>query len=161
VPFDTTTRFIRINRDQLRSLGVETSLGWSGASRSSLDFDLVLQRVRIRDAVAGADERRPEHMPSVRAMLSGARGVGNGVVLGANVAHIGPQSCVDPGGAGDLSLAAQSIAGLTAERDWTLRGAFTRLRVLIGADNLTDAAVYEQCGLPRAGRTLRVGLTLN
>ncbi len=27
-------------------------------------------------------------------------------------------------------------------------------------DNVTNAAVYEQCGLPRAGRTLRLGIDL-
>jgi iron complex outermembrane receptor protein len=161
VPFDTTTRFIRINRDQLRSLGVETSFGWRGASDASVDFDLLVQRVRIRDASADAAARRPEHMPGVRAMLSGARGVGRGVVLGASIAHIGSQYCVNPGGSGNLTLGAQSVAGVTAERSWTLSGAFTRLRMLLGADNLADATVYEQCGIPRAGRTLRVGFSLS
>jgi iron complex outermembrane receptor protein len=162
VPFDTTNRFIRVNRDELRSLGLESTLEWTGAAQSSVNLDLLVQRVRIRDAAAGADARKPEHMPSFRAMLSGARGIGRGVVLGANVAHIGSQYCVDPAGSGNLNLDAQSVAGLTAERWWTLGGAaFNRLRVLLGADNLTDAAVYEQCGLPRAGRTLRVGITLN
>jgi len=162
VPYDTTNRFIRVNRDEMRSLGIESSLGWSGAAQSTVDFDLLVQRVRIRDAAAGAEARNPEHMPSIRAMLSGARGVGRGVVLGASVAHIGSQYCVDPAGSGNLSLEAQSVAGLTAERSWRLgTSAFRRLRLLIGADNLTDAAVYEQCGLPRAGRTLRVGITLD
>jgi len=48
VPFDTTNRFIRINRDELRSLGLETSIGWRGAAQSTLDLDLLIQRVRIR-----------------------------------------------------------------------------------------------------------------
>jgi iron complex outermembrane receptor protein len=162
VPFDTTNRFIRINRDELRSFGLETSFGWRGAALSTIDLDLLVQRVRIRDAAADADARRPEHMPGMRAVLSGARGVGRGVVLGASVAHIGSQYCVDPGGPGSLSLDAQSVAGMTAERSWALgRSTFRRLRVLLGADNLTDAAVYEQCGLPRAGRTLRIGITLD
>ena len=35
------------------------------------------------------------------------------------------------------------------------------LRLVLGVDNLADAAVYEQCGLPRAGRTLRLAVTLD
>jgi len=33
-------------------------------------------------------------------------------------------------------------------------------QVLASMDNVTNAAVYEQCGLPRAGRTLRLSVDL-
>jgi iron complex outermembrane receptor protein len=34
------------------------------------------------------------------------------------------------------------------------------LRAVLGLDNVTDATVYDQCGLPQPGRTLRLGLDL-
>lgn len=159
--FGTTTRFVRINRDETRAVGVEALFGWrAGRSGPSLTLDLVAQSVRIREIAAGA-ERKPEHVPGVRAMLDGTVPVALGVVLGANLSHLGTQYCVNPITGGDDRLAAQSIAGLTAHRRFTMSaGGFGTIRVLAGLDNVTDAAVYEQCGLPRAGRTLRVGFDL-
>lgn len=160
--FGTTTRFIRINRDETRAAGVEALLGWrSGRSGPSVTLDLVAQTVAIRDLTAGGAERKPEHMPSVRAMLDGTVPVAGGVVLGANLAHIGNQYCVNPSTGRDDLLTAQTIGGLTAHRHFaTVAGGFRTLRVLAGLDNVTNAAVYEQCGLPRAGRTLRLGFDL-
>ncbi|MFN0098635.1 MAG: TonB-dependent receptor plug domain-containing protein [Gemmatimonadaceae bacterium] len=160
--FGTTTRFIRINRDETRAAGVEALLGWrAGRSGPSLTLDLVAQTVDIRDITAGGAERKPEHMPSVRAMLDGTVPVAGGVVLGANLAHIGNQYCVNPNTGRDDPLTAQRVGGLTAHRHFALAaGGFRTVRVLAGLDNVTNAAVYEQCGLPRPGRTFRLGFDL-
>jgi hypothetical protein len=125
-------------------------------------LDVVLQRVNIRDRTAGGAERKPEHMPAFRATLDGTLPVGARVMLGANLTQIGSQSCVNPELDRDVRLAAQTVSGVTLQRSWGLgsgRG-FGWLRVLAGMDNLTNAAVYEQCGLPRAGRTFRIGVDL-
>jgi iron complex outermembrane receptor protein len=160
--FGTTNRFIRINRDETRTAGVEALLGWQGGiAGPSITLDLVAQTVNIRDITAGGAERKPEHMPSVRAMLDGTVPVAAGVVLGANLAHIGNQYCVNPNSGNDDLLKAQTIGGLTAHRSFAMAaGGFHSIRVLAGLDNVTNVAVYEQCGLPRAGRTLRVGFDL-
>lgn len=155
-----TNRFQRINRDETRSMGVEALVGWSaGLGAPTVTLDVVAQRVTIRDLVAGGASRKPEYMPNLRAMLDGTIPVGRGVTLGASLANIGTQFCVNPESGNDIRLAAKTVAGVTAHRTWSLgAGAFRAMRVLAGVDNVSDAAIYEQCGLPRAGRTLRVGI---
>lgn len=158
-----TNRFTRINRDETRVAGVEAMAGWrDGTLGPSVLLDVVAQQVRIRDLTAGGTPRKPEHMPNFRATLDGTVPVGARVMLGANLTQIGSQSCVHPELDQDVRLAAQTVTGVTVQRSWGLgsgRG-FGWLRVLAGVDNLTNAAVYEQCGLPRAGRTFRIGVDL-
>ncbi|MCC7000846.1 MAG: TonB-dependent receptor [Gemmatimonadaceae bacterium] len=160
--FATTTRFIRVNRDETRAAGMEALLGWRGGDTGpSITLDLVAQTVNIRDITAGGADRKPEHMPSVRAMLDGTMPIAAGVVVGANLAHIGNQYCVNPNSGNDDLLTAQTIGGFTAHRNFAMvAGGFRTVRILAGLDNVTNAAVYEQCGLPRAGRTLRLGFDL-
>ena len=164
VAVPSTNRFTRINRDETRTVGVEAMMGWRGGARGpSLLGDLVVQQVRIRDAAAGAS-RKPEHMPSFRAMLDGALPVVARMTLGASVAHVGAQSCINPELGRNVRLAPQTITGATLQRSWGIGdrrgGGFNALRVLAGVDNFSNAAIYEQCGLPRAGRTLRIGVEL-
>ena len=162
VPFAATTRFIRVNRDAMRSFGTELGITWHGARGPLVNLDVVAQRVRLRDALAGADPMKPEHMPSLRATLDAQQAIGRGVTVGTQVMHVGSQFCQNPGGTGNLTLGAQQIVGVSAERRWGLGGAFFKaMRVIVAADNLTDAAMYEQCGLPRAGRTLRIGVSID
>lgn len=159
-----TDRFTRINRDETRTVGMEALVGWRGGpGRPSVTLDVVAQRVLIRDAVSGTSGRKPEHMPGVRAMLDGTLPTLAQLELGANVTHIGAQYCVHPELDRDVDLAAQTVGGVSLARSWRLgagRGLFRAMRVLASMDNVTDAAVYEQCGLPRPGRTLRVGVDL-
>lgn len=162
IPYLATGRFIRVNRDETRSLGLEALVGWSGGPGApSFSLDVVAQQARIRDQGTGAG-RKPEHLPSVRAMLDGTVPVWRGVTLGANLAHVGSQYCVNPDTGTDIALGAESLVGVTAHRNWSLGTGrtFSWMRVIAGVDNLANAAVYEQCGLPRAGRTLRVGVDL-
>jgi iron complex outermembrane recepter protein len=163
VGFAGTDRFRRINRDETRSVGLEALMGWSGGpDRPAMTLDVVTQRVAIKDVTAAGAERKPEHMPNFRAMLDGTVPVWGKVTVGANLAHVGRQYCVNPDTDSDVSLAGTTLAGVTAHRTFTLgpgRG-FRALRVLAGLDNVANAALYEQCGLPRAGRTLRLGIEL-
>ena len=87
--------------------------------------------------------------------------VGGGVNLGAHVTRIGSQYCVNPEAGGDVALDAQTVGGATLDRGFSLGGGlFRTMRLILGVDNVANAAVYEQCGLPRAGRTLRLGVDL-
>lgn len=162
VPFQTTNRFIRVNRDEVRSVGSELSLAWRGDRGHSLGLELMAQQVRVRDALADAAFKNPEHMPGVRALLEGTLPVRGGLVLGADVVHLGSQYCTNAETSQQVSLESHSVAGLSAQRSWALRATrgFRSLRASLGVENLLDAAVYEQCGLPRAGRTLRLGIEL-
>jgi iron complex outermembrane receptor protein len=162
VGFQNTNRFQRINRDETRSLGLEALVGWSGGpDRPAFTLDLVTQQVDIKDITAGGAERKPEHMPNFRAMLDGTVPVWKKVTVGANFTHVGQQYCVNPDTDSDVSLASQTLAGVTAHRTWAISGrGFRALRVLAGVDNVANAALYELCGLPRAGRTVRLGVEL-
>jgi iron complex outermembrane recepter protein len=162
VGFPGTNRFIRVNRDRTEAVGTEVSVGWRGAEGASLRMDLVGQRVRIADQLIGGSGRKPEHLPAVRAMFDATMPVRAGVLLGASVQHLGAQYCVNPETDRDVGLARQTVLGATAERRWRFAGAARHgVRVVLGIDNLSDAAVYEQCGLPRAGRTVRLGVTVD
>lgn len=162
VGFPGTNRFVRVNRDRTDAIGTEVSLGWRGASGAAVQMDVVGQRVRIVDQLVGGSGRKPEHLPAVRAMLDATVPVRGDVLLGATVQHLGAQYCVNPETDRDVGLAKQTVLGATAQRRWRFAGtAGHGLRVLLGLENLSDAAVYEQCGLPRAGRTLRLGITVD
>jgi iron complex outermembrane recepter protein len=163
VGFAGTDRFQRINRNRTDATGSELVVGWRGDHGRSLRLDLVGQHVRVRDAALGTSGRKPEHTPAVRATLDATARVRGGVDLGTAINYIGSQYCVNPETTRDQSLAAQAVASVTAQRAWSLRsgGVFKRIRLLLGVDNLGDRAVYEQCGIPQAGRTLRLSLSLD
>ena len=57
-----------------------------------------------------------------------------------------------------MELAAGSEINAALERRLTLasRGAVRTLRAVLALDNATNAALYDQCGLPQPGRTLRL-----
>lgn len=158
-----TDRFQRINRDRTDATGGELLVGWRGEQGRSIQLDVMGQRVRVRDASLGTSGRKPEHTPSLRGTLDATTRVAGGVLLGSTVQYLGSQYCVNPETTRDESLAAQAVASVTAQRSWSLGagGVFRRLRLLLGVDNLTDRAVYEQCGLPQAGRTLRISISLD
>jgi iron complex outermembrane recepter protein len=128
----------------------------------SLSGDVVAQHVRVRDRAAAA-ARRPEHQPEVRGSLElgvplpfAARGT-------ATARYTGTQYCVHPDAGTQVRLGAQTEANLTVERRWVLgRGAglLHSVRALFALDNVNDATVYGQCGLPEPGRTLRAALQL-
>ncbi|MNC98090.1 hypothetical protein D3C83_159510 [compost metagenome] len=57
-----------------------------------------------------------------------------------------------------MELAAKTQANFALERRFTLagRGAVRGLRAVFALDNAANTAIYDQCGLPQPGRTLRL-----
>jgi iron complex outermembrane receptor protein len=162
--------FRRVNRDEIRSTGLELLAGWTPASLGgvSLTGDLLAQRVRVYDATlpAGApNERRPEHQPQLRGSLDVGVPLPLGLRGSALARYTGRQVCAHPELGRQVGLRAQTAGDAAVSRGWRLRrGAVPRalgaLRATLAVDNLTDATVYDQCGLPQPGRTVRVGLEL-
>jgi iron complex outermembrane receptor protein len=163
--------FRRVNRDRIRSTGLELLAGWAPASPRGVSFtgDLLAQRVRLYDETLPADrpnERRPEHQPQVR----GSFDVGVPLPLGMRGSALarvtGRQFCQHPDLGRQVELGAQTVGDAALSRGWSLapagRGArlLRALRATLALDNVTDATVYDQCGLPQPGRTLRFGLEL-
>ncbi len=153
-------KFMRINRDRLRSQGIELLGNWSG-DVVSLGADLMLQRVRVSDPATAGTGRRPENVPEVGA------GVTMDIRLGASVATMGldykgAQYCLNPDLGENQKLAGRTRTNASVSREFTVRrtGLLSRLRAMLAVDNAFDTAVYDQCGLPEPGRILRIGMAL-
>lgn len=152
-------RFRRENRSEIRSAGVELFAGWRGARGHALLADVTAQRVRLRDRAAGGPLRFAEHQPELRAGLDAAAPLPFDVRAMAGVRHSGRQYCTNPDLGAQQALAAQTAGDVRVERDWSVGRAaslFRTLRVTLALENVTDAAAYDQCGLPQPGRTGRV-----
>jgi iron complex outermembrane recepter protein len=153
-------RFRRVNAGEARSAGLELMVS-SRFGSVDLGGDLTLQRVRLH-----RDGRllnvRPEYQPDV---LAGATArVVLPLELSAGIAarHAGAQYCAEPDAQGMLMLPASTRFDLDLGRSVRLRrgGAFSMLELRAAADNLADAVIHDQCGLPQAGRTFRIQFRL-
>ena len=78
------------------------------------------------------------------------------------VSYVGSQYCVHPDLERDVRLDEAAWGGIELSKSWALGQGprATALSLTGGVLNLTDASVYDQCGLPAAGRefTLTVGV---
>lgn len=152
-------KFERINRDRFTSTGIELTAG-SMLGRAALRGDLTLQRARIADAtVFDPDLRRPEDVPDVFGSLQAVMPIGRGIETQARVRALGATRCTNP----DSNLlerqdGAQAV-DLGVERRWgNSARMFGRITAALQLENAFDAAIYDKCGLPQAGRTLRLSL---
>jgi iron complex outermembrane recepter protein len=151
-------RFQRVNRGALTSAGVEL-LGSTRLGALSLAGDVTLQRVRLHgDVHAGGFA---EYQPDVLAGATARMQLPLRVQAGGAARFTGRQYCAHPDQPGQLALASSTRFDLDAARELRVRsggGAFSVLELRAGVDNVADAAIYDQCGLPQAGRTLRLQL---
>ncbi len=159
--------FRRVNRDAIRSAGVELLASWTPRALrgATVSGDATLQRIRVYDrTIAGNanNERRAEHNPERRASLAVTSPTVLGVRGSVMARHIGAQYCQHPDLGRQVELKAQTIGDAAITRTFALRtrGLLQRLTALLAIDNVGDRAAFDQCGLPQPGRTLRVGLTL-
>lgn len=159
VELDGDRKFRRENRDEVRSTGLELlasgALGpvtWSG--------DVTLQRVRVEDP-GDPGRTRPEYEPEVAGKLDVAAPLPLDLVGSGELRYLGAQYCVNPDEGGLDRIGSSRIVDLGFRRrfSWT-GGAFSRLEAALSLDNAADEAVYDQCGLPNPGRTLRIQLRL-
>lgn len=150
-------RFMRVNRNRLRSTGVEL-VGSTTIGRIAVGGDLTLQSVELTDPDAGVTHR-PENLPNA----FGAVHLGVPLVAGirafVEARHTGNQFCIDPGTGLDAELDAGTVLNGELSRTWSLRsggaGWFGRLDTRLSVENAGDTALYDQCGLPQPGRLLR------
>jgi outer membrane receptor protein involved in Fe transport len=152
--------FTRENRDRILSTGVELlgSLRWRSLFGS---LDLTLQNVHLDDPSAPEDQRRPEYQPAV----SGSLEIGVHAALAIDtrllIDHLGRRYCVNPDLGSDEELEASTSLGFQLWRDWSLQaGPLRRFRALAALENLTNATINDQCGLPRPGRVFRLQLEI-
>lgn len=154
-------QFRRVNRDQVTTRGLEL-IGGGRWGAWILDGDLTLQDPSISDPAAPDDERQPEYQPTLAFNLEAGLLLPASLVGRLRASYVGRQYCVNPDLGRDEQLEEAAWAGLSLERTWQLRmGPRTRsLRVVGGVQNLTDASVYDQCGLPAPGRRFTLTVSL-
>ena len=153
-------RFTRENRDRILSTGVELLGSWRWRAFSG-SIDLTLQSVDLQDPDAPEEQRRPEYQPAVSGSLELGLRVPLEIDTRVLVDHIGRRYCVNPDLGANEELAASTSMAFQLWRDWSLRaGPLRRFRALAALENLTNATIYDQCGLPRPGRIFRVQLEI-
>ena len=163
VGFPGTNRFIRVNRDEVKSSGLE--LFGSLVPRESglsLSADLLIQNIQVHDQIASAP-RQLEHQPEFKARFEVGAPIVAGIQGVAGVRHQGKVFCLHPDDGELVELKAQSAFDVALNRLFRVRsgGLLSALKAIFAVDNLTDAAVYDICGLPQPGRNFRIGLQLS
>lgn len=166
ITLSNPTRFQRINRDRIESAGAELLGGFvfgNDPDRAlSINGDATIQRIKIFDVTANDQQRRAENNPEQRGRLEFGVPLPANLKLFAVARYTGTQYCLN----GDTSqldeLRARTAGDLAVQRTFAVArsGPFRFLRTLLSFDNVGDAAVYDQCGLPQPGRTLRLTMTL-
>ncbi len=159
-------RFQRVNRDRINSVGMELLGGFTiGANPErawSLNGDATVQRIRISDQSAINPRRRAENNPEQRGRVE--VGVPLPVQMRgfATARYTGRQYCLNADTGNEDQLPARTVADIAVQRSFAVAtsGPFRSLRALLAFDNVGNTAVYDQCGLPQPGRTLRLMMTL-
>jgi iron complex outermembrane receptor protein len=150
----------RVNRDRIRSTGLElvTSGEWRAVQYGG---DITLQQAwQIEDG--SGDRTRPEYEPSVVGGLSVATHLPAEFRVSGGYRFVGRQSCLDADSATMDRLAKTHRFDLQLRRLFAFEGrsALANVDALVSVTNLTDNAIFDQCGLPQPGRTLRIQLRL-
>lgn len=152
------TKFFRVNQDVIQGNGLEI-LARTDLGPLELSGDLTLQRVRSITEDGRAEEL--EYEPGAAGRLSLVVPLVAGIEGSGDLAWRGPQKCVNPAGGDLLPLAASRSVDLSARRIVGLGGGGSprlprRGEFLVGVDNVANALVLDQCGLPQPGRTFRI-----
>jgi len=160
-------RFQRINRDRIESTGAEllagVVLGEDRERSVSLTGDALIQKIAIFDqTTTGSPSRHSENNPEARGMIE--LGVPLPIrIRGFGIArYTGKQYCLNADTGNEMTLGAKTEAGVALEKRVVVsrRGAVRGVRALLALDNATNATIYDQCGLPQPGRTLRLMFTM-
>jgi outer membrane receptor protein involved in Fe transport len=162
-PAGSDARYMRVNRDQVRSTGLEVLAGYT-AGRLALETEATLQSVDV--ASPGGAGVRAEYEPVFAAGVGGVAPLPAGIEAAAELTYWSSQYCAapSPGQEEYRELEPGTRADLQLSRSFRLgapRAAFDRLSLELAVDNLTDTTVYDQCGLPRPGRTLRLQVRID
>lgn len=159
------TRFMRVNRDRIESTGLEVVSGFvfgTERDRSAwLTVDATIQRIGVFDQTANDAQRHAENNPEVRSAVTLGVPLAMQIRGLASARYTGAQYCLHAETGTELTLNAQTLGDVSVERSFSLvgHGPFRALRALLAIDNAANATVFDQCGLPQPGRTLRMMLT--
>ena len=151
------SKFQRVNRDQVRSTGVELL---TAGNLGALTFggSVTLQRVRIRDPAASGRDEMAEYAPAFSGTLNLGVPLPSDVGVTGFFRYRGVQYCQNFEVTGLDRMDASATVDLEARRALYGGSGVSRwmLEATVGVANLTDSTVLDQCGLPQPGRTLRI-----
>ena len=156
--------FQRVNRDRIRSYGVELLGGMAFSSdvdrAVTLTGDATIQDLSISDQIGGGI-RHAENNPEVRGLLELGLPLPARLRGFVNARYTGTQYCINADTDREMKLPGRTQTNLALERRFTLatRGAVRGLRAVLALDNAANLTIYDQCGLPQPGRTLRLMLS--
>lgn len=152
-------RFRRENRRRVDATGLEL-LGDARWGDVSVGGDLTWQDVGVRDERASAGALRAEYQPGIMVGAHVEGPLPAGFRARTAVEAIGRQYCVNPELGADVALDPTTRVDLVVSREFTVGGPFRTLQTSLSLDNLADATVFDQCGLPQPGRLLRLQFRL-
>ncbi|MDH3735072.1 MAG: TonB-dependent receptor [Gemmatimonadota bacterium] len=152
-------RFQRQNRNRVSAAGLEAlaSVVWD---QWTIGGDVTWQNVTLTDDLAPTEQRRAEYQPELAGSLNLMGPLFAGIQGRADAVMVGRQYCVDPELGTDVALDRSGRLDLLVSRDWSISGPFRRLQATAALHNVTDAAVFDQCGLPQPGRLFRLSFRL-
>jgi iron complex outermembrane receptor protein len=153
-------KFKRVNQDQIRSRGIEVLAGVS-LGPLSLNGDITLQRVRGLEP--DGTEVRLEYEPAVAGKLTAQLPLFAEIVGVAGVNYLGEQLCENPEAGGLEEFSSSPRFDLGFLRRFLVGGGrtFRSLDASVRVDNLGDAGVFDQCGLPQPGRTFSLEFSVS
>lgn len=144
----------RINSDELTSSGIELLVS-QDLGPLAAGGELTLQSVELTDpgtAVSSQPENLPERAGSAYVRVP----LGAGVSARAEAEYTGVQFCQDPDSGADVELDGGAWYNAVLSKVWPSGRGGRRIETSVSGINLSDTALYDQCGLPRAGRLFRL-----
>ena len=152
-------RFQRQNRDVIRTIGLELLANYAWRS-VLLAGDLTIQDVDLEDPTAPMGQRRPEYQPWIFGSAEVTVPIPLQFYGTARLRHLGPRYCINPDLDVEQKLEADTWFDLELRRTFSLGAGPRRLEARAALTNSGDAAVFDQCGLPQAGRLVIFQLNL-
>ena len=150
----------RVNRDGIRSTGLEivASGEWEAVQYSG---DVTLQQAWQIDDTRG-DSTRPEYEPAAVGGLALATELPAEFRVSGAYRFVGKQFCLneDPSSMDRLKRTHRFDLQLRRLFGFEGRSTLANVDALVSVTNLTDNAIFDQCGLPQPGRTFRIQLRL-
>lgn len=154
-------RRMRVNSEELTSTGLEVLVSQTFGGLA-VGGDLTLQAVRLRDPETSSTAE-PENLPERAGSAYVRFPVGGGFAATAEAEYTGPQFCQDLDTAENVRLDGGTWLNAILSKAWRMGrgGAGRNLETRASVDNLTDTALYDQCGLPRPGRLFRLQIRIS
>ena len=118
--------------------------------------DLTVQNVDGFDVDGSVVEL--EYEPAISGKLGFEMPVYGKLNLGAEARYVGEQKCENPEIGGLQTLGSSKSFDFKIRRvfDVSRAGILSRLDASASVKNVTDSAIYDQCGLPQPGRLIQV-----